>query len=69
MTQVASNSGPTIVAPQVRDLAQLAAAMTVWLAARMPDARNIRLTNLAYPLGAGMSHETILFDAAWDDRR
>ena len=67
MTEQSSTSGPTIVAPQVRDLAQMADAMSAWLAGRLPEARNIRLANCAYPLGAGMSHETILFDAAWDE--
>ena len=54
-----------IVAPQVRDLAELAQTMAGWLASRLPAARDIRVTQLSYPLGAGLSHETILFDAAW----
>ena len=37
------------------------------VAARMPDALDIRVDNLSYPLGAGMSHETILFDATWTE--
>ena len=56
-----------IVAPQVRDLADLALAMAGWLAERVPGARDIRVTNLSYPLGAGLSHETILFDAEWTE--
>ncbi len=62
MTTVGS---PSIVAPNVRDLGVLAASLANWLANRMPGASDIRIENLAYPLGAGMSHETILFDAAW----
>lgn len=58
---------PSIVAPNVRDLAQLGAQLTAWLGARMPEAHSIRVDNLSYPLGAGMSHETILFDAAWQE--
>jgi aminoglycoside phosphotransferase (APT) family kinase protein len=58
---------PAIVAPNVRDLDILATTLTLWLAAHMPDARDIRITDLSYPLGAGMSHETILFDAAWHE--
>ena len=27
----------------------------------------MRLSNLHYPLGAGLSHETILFDADWTE--
>jgi len=60
-----STDADQIVAPNVRNLDDLAATLASWLGARMPDARDIRITNLSYPLGAGMSHETILFDAAW----
>jgi aminoglycoside phosphotransferase (APT) family kinase protein len=58
---------PGIVAPQVRDLAALAAKLGEWLAGRLPEARRIQISNLSYPLGAGMSHETILFDAVWSE--
>jgi aminoglycoside phosphotransferase (APT) family kinase protein len=63
MTQPGSQ--PAIVAPETRDLAILAGALSGWLAARMPGAEAIQLSNLHYPLGAGLSHETILFDAQW----
>jgi aminoglycoside phosphotransferase (APT) family kinase protein len=56
---------PTIVAPETRDLADLAAQLVAWLGSRLNDATDVRVGNLSYPLGAGMSHETILFDAAW----
>ncbi|TVV76654.1 phosphotransferase family protein [Sphingomonas solaris] len=58
---------PGIVAPSVRDLDTLSASLVAWLRDRMPGARDIVVTNLSYPLGAGMSHETILFDAAWQE--
>jgi aminoglycoside phosphotransferase (APT) family kinase protein len=60
-----------IVAPRVRDLTHLGGQLAAWLAARLPQATDIRIENLAYPLGAGQSHETILFDARWstDGRR
>lgn len=54
-----------IVAPETRDLDLLAAQLTTWLHARLGNASDIRITNLDYPRGAGMSHETILFDASW----
>ncbi|HMO69653.1 MAG TPA: phosphotransferase family protein, partial [Novosphingobium sp.] len=54
-----------IVAPETRDLASLARDLASWIAARIPGASDLRLENLDYPRGAGMSHETILFDAAW----
>lgn len=55
----------SIVAPAIRDLQDLSTRLTLWLSQKMPDAQNISLSNLSYPMGAGMSHETILFDAAW----
>ena len=58
-------SGPAVVAPETRDLEVLAATLVDWLGRQMPAARAIRLEDLRYPLGAGMSHETILFDARW----
>ena len=54
-----------IVAPQIRDLTVLAGQLSLWLAEKLPAARDVRLENLSYPFGAGMSHETILFDASW----
>ena len=69
MSASPDTTASAIVAPEVRDLAELAAILTSWLAARMPDAHDIRLENFNYPLGAGMSHETILFDAAWREGR
>ncbi|MBV1918825.1 MAG: phosphotransferase family protein [Sphingomonadaceae bacterium] len=56
-----------IVAPSTRDLGDLSKDMKDWLQTRMPDASNIRVDNLDYPRGAGQSHETILFDAHWDE--
>jgi len=64
--QSASKPG-VFVAPAMRDLSVLAAQLVDWLGRRMPGARNIRVDNLDYPRGAGQSHETILFDAAWDE--
>lgn len=56
---------PAIVAPNVRALDKLAVTLVDWLGTHLDGASDIRVTNLSYPLGAGMSHETILFDAAW----
>jgi len=55
------------VAPNIRDLADLERQMTGWLQARLDRASELRLDNFAYPKGAGMSHETILFDAHWQE--
>lgn len=58
---------PGIVAPGTRDLDTLASDLSSWLKGRLPGADRVRIENLRYPLGAGMSHETILFDASWDE--
>ncbi|UGQ11735.1 phosphotransferase family protein [Yinghuangia sp. ASG 101] len=50
-----------------RDLDAAAALLRPWLAARLGVA-DVELGNLAYPLGAGVSNETILFDAVHGDR-
>lgn len=54
-----------IVAPEIRNLDELAATLSVWLHRQIPGASDLRIDNLDYPRGAGMSHETILFDAHW----
>jgi aminoglycoside phosphotransferase (APT) family kinase protein len=54
-----------IVAPETRDLADLARDLGAWMQGKMPGAQDIRLENFDYPRGAGQSHETILFDAKW----
>ena len=56
-----------LVAPRTRDLAVLAGQLSGWLGRRISSASDIRVENLSYPSGAGMSHETILFDAIWTE--
>lgn len=56
-----------IVAPETRDLDVLCGQLTAWLGSKMPQARDLRLANFDYPRGAGMSHETILFEAEWNE--
>ncbi len=56
-----------IVAPEIRDLNVLSQELVAWIAPRMPQARDLQAVNLAYPFGAGMSHETILFDLHWTE--
>jgi len=57
-------AAPGIVAPNVRDPDALAGTLVSWFGARKADALDIAITKLSNPLGAGMSHETNLFDAA-----
>ncbi|HEY3694736.1 phosphotransferase family protein [Phenylobacterium sp.] len=56
-----------IVAPAVRDLSVLASQVAEWLRERIPGAQDLRVVDLTYPRGAGQSHETILFDAVWNE--
>ena len=56
-----------IVAPETRDLDELAARLAGWLAGQIAGAKDIRIDNLSYPRGAGQSHETVLFDARWTE--
>ncbi|MGN6357534.1 MAG: phosphotransferase family protein [Novosphingobium sp.] len=60
-----------IVAPETRDLAELAGKLRAWLAPKLalqfPGAANVDIVDLTYPRGAGQSHETILFDATWTE--
>jgi aminoglycoside phosphotransferase (APT) family kinase protein len=65
MIASATDPAPAIVAPRVRDLAELGGRLAGWLGGRLSDAHAISVSNLSYPCGAGMSHETILFDADW----
>lgn len=53
-----------IVAPETRDLDVLAEKLRGWVGRRMPGASDLAIVNLAYPRGAGQSHETIMFDIA-----
>jgi aminoglycoside phosphotransferase (APT) family kinase protein len=56
-----------IVAPETRDLADLARDLAAWMRQKMPPASELTLENFDYPRGAGQSHETILFDARWSE--
>ena len=60
-----TNLSDLIVAPETRDLDVLSAQLAAWLAQHMPQADDLRVDNLDYPRGAGMSHETVLFDMHW----
>ncbi len=57
-----------IVAPRTRDLAELGGQLVPWLEGKLPGARNLVISDLDYPRGAGRSHETILFDARWSEQ-
>jgi aminoglycoside phosphotransferase (APT) family kinase protein len=46
----------------------VAAALRPWLAARVPDARNVQVTDVRLPDTSGWSYLSILGTASWSDR-
>ncbi|SNQ45780.1 Aminoglycoside phosphotransferase [Frankia canadensis] len=56
--------------PVQHDPQAIGHALRGWLAARWPHARDLRITDVCLPQGAGGSNETFLCTATWrDDRR
>ena len=51
-----------------RDLQQTARIPERWLQARMPEATGITVFDLSWPVGAGMSNETIVLRTRWSER-
>jgi aminoglycoside phosphotransferase (APT) family kinase protein len=51
--------------PARRDLDAISDDLAGWLQARMPQASDVAVHDLSYPVGAGLSNETILFEATW----
>jgi len=60
-----SRMSDVIVAPETRDLGELAGILGGWFKTRLPQAEAVEIRDLTYPRGAGQSHETILFEAHW----
>jgi aminoglycoside phosphotransferase (APT) family kinase protein len=54
------------VVPRPRDLDALHTRLAHWLEAKLPGAKRLALSPLRKP-GAGISNETLLFDAAWSE--
>lgn len=48
-----------------RDPEKTRDALTRWLAAQLPAARDVEVMNLVVPQSTGFSNETFLFDASW----
>src|SRR4051794_37821247 len=42
-------------------------SLVKWLTARMPDADDVRVTDVVIPTSSGLSCETVLFDAEWSE--
>jgi aminoglycoside phosphotransferase (APT) family kinase protein len=58
----------TVGERSTRDLQQTARILESWLQVRMSEAKGITVFDLSWPVGAGMSNETILFRARWHER-
>ncbi|HXY93655.1 MAG TPA: phosphotransferase family protein [Acidimicrobiia bacterium] len=69
MTDDDEGSEPETARPQTftRDLEETRAALESWLAARRPDVRSVHVPKLDIPATNGMSTETLLFDAVFDE--
>jgi aminoglycoside phosphotransferase (APT) family kinase protein len=69
MSDDASVEPPRTDRPQTftRDLEQTRSALEGWLAARRPDVASVRVSQLDIPATNGMSTETLLFEAVWDE--
>ncbi len=53
--------------PQQRDPEATRRQLAPWLARRMPQARELAITNLAAPVATGFSNDTLLFDLEWTE--
>src|SRR5437899_2259995 len=53
--------------PQQRDPEATRRQLAPWLARRMPQARDLAITNLAPPAATGFSNDTLLFDLEWTE--
>jgi aminoglycoside phosphotransferase (APT) family kinase protein len=60
-------SGQVVVADRGRDLKATAEHLAAWLSGKIEGAGKVNVSALSYPIGAGHSNETILFNAHWDE--
>lgn len=56
-----------IITDKGRDLGLASGALVSWLAERFAPAKVVEVRDLRYPVGAGASNETILFEAVVED--
>jgi aminoglycoside phosphotransferase (APT) family kinase protein len=49
------------------DPKQAEEALTAWLAGKLPEAQDVRVFDLEIPADAGLSAETMLFEASWTE--
>jgi aminoglycoside phosphotransferase (APT) family kinase protein len=53
--------------PEQRDLEQARRVVRDWLAGKLPDARDLSISDLIGPAFTGFSNETLIFDATWTE--
>jgi aminoglycoside phosphotransferase (APT) family kinase protein len=53
--------------PEQRDLEKARVVIRDWLAAKLPDARDLSISPLIGPAFTGFSNETLIFDADWTE--
>ena len=51
--------------PTERDQEETRARLREWLASKLPDARDIEISEIGGPAYTGYSHETLMFEATW----
>jgi aminoglycoside phosphotransferase (APT) family kinase protein len=56
-----------VAADRKRDFGATAHALAAWLGKKIAAADQIVVADLKYPVGAGLSNETILFGARWNE--
>jgi aminoglycoside phosphotransferase (APT) family kinase protein len=52
-------------APKQRDLELTRQQVCEWLRGRLPEARDLRITELTGPSTTGFSSDTLMFEAEW----
>jgi aminoglycoside phosphotransferase (APT) family kinase protein len=51
--------------PSVRDLARTRLQLTEWLASRLPNAKQVAISELVKPAGSGFSSDTLIFEVSY----
>jgi aminoglycoside phosphotransferase (APT) family kinase protein len=53
--------------PEQRDLGKAREVIRDWLTAKLPDARELDISDLSGPAFTGFSNESLIFDATWNE--
>jgi aminoglycoside phosphotransferase (APT) family kinase protein len=61
------NDDPQEITRSTRDPAELQRALESWLAGRLPQGSGVAISEVTSPSATGMSSETLLFDASWNE--